>query len=106
MQNKNIKLLYDKKIIELVLPSTYDEFMKLLEDKLYLTQKLVRNAKIIYCDQDNDEICLDEENYEYSITENNGNWKMYIYSNLDDPTPDKGDNKPGKQIILFFIFNL
>ena len=47
MENKNIKLLYNKKTIELELPSTYDEFMKLLEDKLYLTEELVRNAKII-----------------------------------------------------------
>ena len=88
MENKNIKLLYNKKTIELELPSTYDEFMKLLEDKLYLTEELVRNAKIVYYDQDNDQYYLGEDNYEDSITDNNGNWEMEIdfSSNPDAPT--------------------
>ena len=78
MENKNIKLLYNKKTIELELPSTYDEFMKLLEDKLYLTEELVRNAKIVYYDQDNDNNFLGEDNYEASITDNNRNWEMEV----------------------------
>ena len=88
MENKNIKLLYNKKTIELELPSTYDEFLKLLEDKLYLTEKLVKNAKIVYYDQDNDQYFLDEFNYNDSITDNNGNWEMEIdfTSNPDAPT--------------------
>jgi len=102
MENKNIKLLYNKKTIELELPSTYDEFMKLLEDKLYLTEELVRNAKIVYYDQDNDNNYLSEDNYIDSITDNNGNWEMEIdFNSKSDeptPTPNKDDNKPGKQI--------
>ena len=88
MENKNIKLLYNNKTIELELPSTYDEFMKLLEDKLYLTEKLVRNAKIIYYDQDNDNNYLIKETYDDSIKDNNGNWEMEIdfSSNPDEPT--------------------
>ena len=88
MENKNIKLFYNKKTIELELPSTYDEFMKLLEDKLYLTEQLVRNAKIIYYDHDNDQYFLGEDNYDDSITDNNGNWEMEIdfSSNPDAPT--------------------
>jgi len=102
MENKNIKLLYNKKTIELELPSTYDEFMKLLEDKLYLTEELVRNAKIVYYDQDNDNNYLSEDNYLDSISDNNGNWEMEIdfnsKSDESTPTPNKDDNKPGKQI--------
>ena len=102
MENKNIKLLYNKKTIELELPSTYDEFMKLLEDKLYLTEELVRNAKIIYYDQDNDNNFLGEDNYEASITDNNGNWEMEVdfYTKPDDLTPNgnNDDNKLGKNV--------
>ena len=102
MENKNIKLLYNKKTIELELPSTYDEFMKLLEDKLYLTEELVRNAKIIYYDQDNDNNFLGEDNYEASITDNNGNWEMEIdfCTKPDDLTPNgnNDDNKLGKNV--------
>ena len=102
MENKNIKLLYNKKTIELELPSTYDEFMKLLEDKLYLTEELVRNAKIVYYDQDNDNNFLGEDNYEASITDNNGNWEMEVdfYTKPDDLTPNgnNDDNKLGKNV--------
>ena len=93
MENKNIKLLYNNKTIELELPSTYDEFMKLLEDKLYLTQDLVRNAKIVYYDQDNDNNYLSEDNYTDSITDNNGNWEMEIESyGKTEPTPTPNNN--------------
>ena len=94
MENRNIKLLYNKKEIELELPSTYNEFLKLLEDKLYLTEELVKNAKIIYFDNDNDNYFLIEDNYEDSITDNNGNWKMEIdFSSRQDDNPnDENDN--------------
>ena len=94
MENKNIKLLYNKKTIELELPSTYDEFMKLLEDKLYLTEELVRNAKIVYYDHDNDNNYLSEDNYEDSITDNNGNWEMEIdFCSKPEATPIGNNNE-------------
>ena len=95
MENKNIKLLYNKKTIELELPSTYDEFMKLLEDKLYLTEELVRNAKIVYYDHDNDNNYLSEDNYEDSITDNNGNWEMEIDFYSKPETTPIGNNNEG-----------
>ena len=94
MENKNIKLLYNKKTIELELPSTYDEFMKLLEDKLYLTEELVRNAKIVYYDHDKDNNFLSEDNYEDSITDNNGNWEMEIdFYSKPEATPIGNNNE-------------
>lgn len=104
MENKNIKLLYNKKTIELELPSTYDEFMKLLENKLYLTEELVKNAKILYYDHDDDHNYLSEDNYDESITDNNGKWEMELdYSSNPDkptgtPTPTPIDKKKLKEL--------
>lgn len=94
MENKNIKLLYNNKKIELELPSTYQEFLKLLEDKLYLTEELMKNARIQYFDKDNDSCYISEDNYKDSITDNNGNWEM----ELDFSSKPIDDNKPENKV--------
>ena len=94
MENKNIKLLYNNKKIELELPSTYQEFLKLLEDKLYLTEELMKNARIQYFDKDNDSCYISEDNYKDSITDNNGNWEM----ELDFSSKPNDDNKPENKV--------
>jgi len=53
-QTNELKILYHNKTIELEIPSSYEEFLKLLEDKLYLTKKLIQTASIFYVDDDGD----------------------------------------------------
>ena len=87
-----INLSYNKKNIEFVLPSTYEEFLKLLEDTLYLTPELVRNAKISYFDADGDSNDLSEDNYENSLTDSNGNWEMELDFGEKTNNDESNDN--------------
>jgi hypothetical protein len=73
-----ITLLYNKREIEIELPSTYEEFLKLLEDKLYLTKELVSLATISYNDSDGDKNIISYDNYDDSKTENNGFFEMEL----------------------------
>ncbi len=77
-ENK-ITLTYNNRKIELELPSSYQEFLNLLEDKLYLTEEIMKNARIIYHDSEDDlNIIINEEDYESGLHEHNGNWEMKI----------------------------
>ena len=73
-----ITLLYNKREIEIELPSTYEEFLKLLEDKLYLTKELVSLATISYNDSDGGKNIISYDNYDDSKTENNGFFEMEL----------------------------
>lgn len=98
-----IILLYNNKEIELKLPSTYNEFLKLLEDKLYLTPELVNSAIIYYKDNDGDKIPLSEDNYNDSLEENNGSYEMELdfsqkEKNKKDDSDIEDNNDDNKQI--------
>ena len=89
-----IILLYNNKKIELELPKTYNEFKKLLEDKLYLTPELLDSAIIYYYDNDGDKFELSEEYYDDSLTDNNGNFEMEIdYSKIGKNKKDDSDGE-------------
>lgn len=88
-----ITLLYNNKKIKLQLPSTYNEFLKLLEDKLYLTPELVNSAIIYYQDSDGDKNILSEDSYNQSLEDNNGIFEMSLdLKNKKDDSDDDNNN--------------
>ena len=88
-----ITLLYNNKKIKLQLPSTYNEFLKLLEDKLYLTPELVNSAIIYYQDSDGDNNILSEDSYNQSLEDNNGIFEMSLdLKNKKDDSDDDNNN--------------
>ena len=92
-----ITLLYNNKKIKLQLPSTYNEFLKLLEDKLYLTPELVNSAIIYYQDSDGDNNILSEDSYNQSLEDNNGIFEMSLdLKNKKDDSDD--DNYNNNQV--------
>ena len=97
-----INLLYNKKNIEIELPSTYNEFLNLLEDKLYLTQELLDSAMIYYYDRDGDKNIVSKDNYDESKNENDGNYELEIdfFSKTKTPNNDSDEeNNDYKQKI-------
>ena len=96
---KKIILLYNNKKIKLELPSTYNEFLKLLEDKLYLTSELVNSAIIYYQDSDGDNNILSEDTYSISLEDNNGYFEMSLdLKNKKDESDDEVNNNNNNQI--------
>jgi len=91
-----ITLFYNNKKIKLQLPSTYNEFLKLLEDKLYLTPELVNSAIIYYQDSDGDNNILSEESYSQSLEDSNGNFEMLL--DLKNKKDDSDEDNDGGQI--------
>ena len=92
-EQKKIILLYNNKKIELELPSTYNEFLQLLEDKLYLTTELVNSAIIYYQDSDEDNNILSEDNYSTGLEDNNGYFEMILdYTQKEKNKKDDSDN--------------
>ena len=97
-----INLLYNKKNIEIELPSTYNEFLNLLEDKLYLTPELLESAMIYYYDKDGDKNIVSKDNYDESKNENDGNYELEIdfFSKTKTPNNDSDEeNNDYKQKI-------
>ena len=73
-----ITLKYNNRDIKLELPDTYDEFINLLEDKLYLTPQLVSSSNIYYQDIDGDKCEIHRDNYNESFNDCNGIFEMVL----------------------------
>ena len=103
--NKNILLLYNNKEIEINLPSTYDEFLELLVEKLYLTPEIIKCAVISYKDLDGDNNIISSDSYEDCLKDNEGVFEMEIdnssqqINNEDDFANKINDKKNDKQFI-------
>ena len=103
--NKNILLLYNNKQIEINLPSTYDEFLELLVEKLYLTPEIIKCAVISYKDLDGDNNILSSDSYEECLKDNEGVFEMEIdnssqqINNEDDFANKINNKKNDKQFI-------
>ena len=85
--NNKIILNYNNKKIELELSSSYKEFLDLLENKLYLNKYIMDNIRLKYYDKDNDlNYVTNEDEYNTSLNEHNGNWEMNIelFDNLEN----------------------
>lgn len=98
MEENKIKLFYNNKSIDLVLPKKYKDFLKLLENTFYLTPELLEKATISYFDSEGYENMIDdEEGYNDSLNEHTGKWEMKIdfFSTPNNPDNDL-DNKPNK----------
>ena len=80
-----ITLIYNEREIKLELPDTYDKFINLLEDKLYLTPQMVASSDIYYQDTEGDKCEIHRENYNESFDDCNGIFEMKL--NFDN----KGD---------------
>ena len=80
-----ITLIYNEREIKLELPDTYDKFINLLEDKLYLTPQMVASSNIYYQDKDGDKCEIHRDNYNESFDDCNGIFEMKL--NFDN----KGD---------------
>ena len=79
MEDKiRITLKYNKRDIKLELPDTYDEFINLLEDKLYLTPQMVASSNIYYQDTDGDKCEIHRDNYNESFNDCNGIFEMML----------------------------
>ena len=88
-----INLLYNKRNIEIELPSTYQEFLNFLENKLYLTPEILDSSMIYYFDKEGDKNIITEENYDESKEENNGNFEMEIDFTSKTKTPKNGSDE-------------
>ena len=103
--NKKILLLYNNKQIEINLPSTYDEFLELLVEKLYLTPEIIKCAVISYKDLDGDNNILSSDSYEECLKDNEGVFEMEIdnssqqINNEDDFANKINNKKNDKQFI-------
>ena len=86
-----INLLYNKRNIEIELPSKYQEFLNLLENKLYLTPEILDSSMIYYFDKEGDKNIITEENYDESKEENNGNFEMEIDFTSKAPNNDNDE---------------
>ena len=89
----SIILLYNNKNIEIELPSKFKEFLKLLEDKLFLTPEWLDLATIYYYDKDGDRNIISAENYDESKEENNGKFEMEIDFFSKTKTPKLGNDE-------------
>ena len=69
MSKREINIEYFNKETPVELPPTYDEFIKLIVSKFFITEKMKKNMSIIYYDEDDDIITLDKDNYSDSIEE-------------------------------------
>ena len=99
-ETNKIKLFYNNKSKDLVLPEKYKDFLKLLEDTFYLTPELLEKATISYLDSEGYENMIDDENsYNDSLNEHAGKWEMRIdfFSTQDNPDINL-ENKPNKEI--------
>ena len=88
-----INFLYNKRNIEIELPSKYQEFLNLLENKLYLTSEILDSSMIYYYDKEGDKNIITEENYDESKEENNGNFEMEIDFTSKTKTPKNGSDE-------------
>ena len=64
-----INIEYFGKETPVELPPTYDEFVKSIVSKFFITEKMRQNMSIIYYDEDDDINTLNKENYSQSIEE-------------------------------------
>ena len=63
MEDKiNITLKYNNRDIKLELQPSFDEFINLLKDKLYLTDKMISSSTIYYQDNEGDKNILSKDN--------------------------------------------
>ena len=96
-EEKDIVLLYHNREINLKLPSTYQEFIKIIEDKLYLTPELIKNGTIYYYDSDEDKNTLIEEEYNQCFEDNNGKFELeidfFFKRNNDEEDNEKKNDK-------------
>lgn len=86
----DIILKYNNFDIPMQLPSTYKEFVNLLEKNLYLTPKILDSAIIYYYDSENDKNTLSEEEYSQCLTDNNGTFELEI--ELSQNKTNEGNN--------------
>jgi len=98
MEENKIKLFYNNKSIDLVLPKKYKDFLKLLENTFYLTPELLEKATISYFDSEGYENMIDdEEGYNDSLNEHTGKWEMKIdFFSTPNNTDNDLDNKSNK----------
>ena len=75
---KEIKLKYNNREINIQIPSNYEEFTKLLENKLYLTPELMKSGTIFYYDSEGDKNTLSEDEFNLCLNDNNGNFELEI----------------------------
>ncbi len=89
MEDKiNITLKYNNRDIKLELQPSFDEFINLLKDKLYLTDKMISSSTIYYQDNEGDKNILSKDNYKDSFNESNGIFEL----ELDFGNKGKEDN--------------
>ena len=77
--SNTINLKYNGKKVTLELPEKYEDFLKLIEDKFFLSKELMKYISINYFDEENySNLVDDEESYEISLLEHKGEWEMII----------------------------
>ena len=77
--SNTINLKYNGKKVTLELPEKYEDFLKLIEDKFFLSKELMKYISINYFDEENySNLIDDEESYEISLLEHKGEWEMII----------------------------
>jgi hypothetical protein len=70
MSGEEIQLEYLGQTVSMKKSETYEEFISQLVSKLFLTEKMKKSMSLIYYDDDNDEIQVDnDENYSMFLSE-------------------------------------
>ncbi len=69
MSDNEINIVYFDTKTPVKKTETYEEFISLLASTFFLTKKMKKNIELIYCDDENYEYFIEEENYSESIGE-------------------------------------
>ncbi len=77
--SNSVNLKYNGRNITLELPENYEDFLKLIEDKFFLSPELMKYITINYFDEDDyKNLVDDEDSYEIGLSDHKGNWEMNI----------------------------
>ena len=85
MSKKQINIKYLGRDTPVEVPSTYEDFMKLIVSTFFITDKMKQSMSIIYFDEEDYENILDPDNYSDAIDEA----KYFVIQFKEEESPSK-----------------
>ena len=90
-EEKEITLSYNGYNIKVNIKNDYAEAMDAIKKNLYLQEKDIQKLSLVYIDDDEDEVDVEEEQFDEAY--NSSNWKLNKQDEEEDETA-KGNNTP------------
>jgi len=91
-----IEIEYFDRKTKVSLPKEYSDFIKLCKETFYLSESRSKDMSIIYYDDEEDEIPIDEDEYNNKNARNSSFWILKL--NEDDDNNDNNDNNDNEDI--------